>query len=30
MNEGIMIRGRRNAICISRSGMQKVSYLMYI
>lgn len=30
MNEGIMIRGRHNAIFISRSGMQKVSYLMYI
>lgn len=30
MPEGIMIRGKRNVILISRPGMQKVSYLMYI
>ena len=30
MPEGIMIRGKRNAILISRPEMQKVKYLMSI
>ncbi len=30
MNEGIMIRGKKNTILISRPEMQKVSYQMYI
>lgn len=30
MNEGIMIRGKKNTILISRPEMQKISYQMYI
>lgn len=30
MKEGIMIRGKKNTILISRPEMQKISYQMYI